>query len=135
MVKKLTSVCRSRKIRCLVVETDPNLRVLIAKALRDMGMDVFDTENGREAVVVHCQKPFNLLVLHWFNKRMGGQQILETMKELTDQMPKVIIMTGQASVSMHSPVPVSGFLFKPFDIEKLASVILEAIGDDGNEQP
>jgi hypothetical protein len=36
-------------------------------------------------------------------------------------------MPGQEAVSMHSPVPVAGFLFKPFDIEKLANVVMDAL--------
>ena len=127
-IERLEQLCQERKIRCVVVEDETPLRTLIARVLRDFGMDVFDTEEGREAVVAHYQKPFDLMILHWFNKDFSGEQTLEAMKLLCSQMPKVIIMTGQEAVSMHSPVPVAGFLFKPFDAEKLAEIVTDALG-------
>lgn len=126
--EKLEQLCREKKIRCIVVEDDSALRTLIARVLRDFGLEVFDTENGRDAIVAHYQIPFDLLILSWDNKNFSGERTLETMSELCPQMPKVIIMPGLEAVSMHSPVPIAGFLFKPFDIEKLASVVLDALG-------
>jgi DNA-binding NtrC family response regulator len=125
---ELEQLCRERKIRCLVVEDDEALRTLISRVLRDFGMDVFDTEDGRAAVVAHHQIPFDLLILSWFNKNFNGERMLETMHNLCPRMPKVIIMPGLEAVSICSPVPVAGFLFKPFDIEKLASVVIDALG-------
>jgi DNA-binding NtrC family response regulator len=124
---ELEQLCRQKRIRCVVVEDDSVLRTLIARVLRDFGMEVFDTENGRDAIVAHYQIPFDLLILSWFNNNFSGERILGTMCELCPQMPKVIIMPGQEAVSMHSPVPVAGFLFKPFDIEKLANVVMDAL--------
>jgi DNA-binding NtrC family response regulator len=126
--EKLAIFCQGKTIRCAVVEYDTALRVLIARVLRDLGLEVLAAENGREVVVAHYNQPFDLVILHWFNRGLNGEQTLETMNALSDQMPKVIIMTGQEAVSMHSPVPVAGFLFKPFDLDKLATVVLDALG-------
>lgn len=125
---ELRQICQERKIRCIVVENDSLLRTLIARVLRDFGMDVFDTEDGRAAVFAHYQVPFDLLVLSWFNKDFNSEQMLGSMRDLCPQMPKVIIMPEAAAVSICSPVPVAGFLFKPFDVEKLASVVIDALG-------
>jgi DNA-binding response OmpR family regulator len=127
-VQKLAAFCEGKNIRCAIVENDEPLRNIIARVLRDLGMDVSDTGDGWQMVQWHHQQPFDLAILHWFNRGLNGERILEEIKALDDQMPKVIIMTGQEAVSMHSPVPVAGFLFKPFDLNDLSRVVLDAIG-------
>jgi DNA-binding response OmpR family regulator len=116
------------------MENDEALRNIIARVLRDLGMEVFDTGDGRQIVKWNHQQPFDLVILHWFNRGLNGERVLEEIKAINDQMPKIIIMTGQEAVSMHSPVPVAGFLFKPFDLSDLSRVVLDAIGgtDDGS---
>ena len=127
-VQELAAFCGGRKIRCAVVESDNQLRNIISRVFRDLGMTVFDAKDGRQMVVEHCRQPFDLLILRWRNDGLSSEMVLESMKVLSDQMPKLIVMTGQESVSISCSLPVAGFLFLPFDVDKLASVVLTVLG-------
>jgi two-component system response regulator AdeR len=123
------TLCREKKIRCLIVEDDESLRQIMEKILRDVGLVVFGTDDGRQAVLLHSQEPFDLMILNWSSKIFNGNQIMEAIQDTGKNFPKIIAMTGTETISMHSPVPLAGFLFEPFNTDHFLKVVWDAIGD------
>jgi len=83
--------------RILVVEDDPGVREIPVKILRDLGYDVSEATDGREAVAcLRAGKPFDLLFTDVILP--GGMNGMEIAQEARRLQPgiKVIYTTGYA---------------------------------------
>jgi DNA-binding NtrC family response regulator len=106
------------------------LRLPLEGILRDLGFEVFGTDNGKHAVLMQYHEPFDLLVLHWNNKELSGDKVMAAMVLLCDSLPKVIVMSGQDVISFHFSIPVSSFLFKPFGSDRVIKAVWTALGEE-----
>jgi DNA-binding NtrC family response regulator len=118
-----------KRVRCLVVDNDMALRVPLEDMLRSLGLEVFGTDKGKDAVVLQCYEPFDVMILSWDNIEFPGEKIMTGMFVLCDKLPKVIIMSGKDANSFHCPFAASSFLFKPFGSEKVIKAVLKALGE------
>lgn len=130
LAQRISSINQERKHRCLVVENDKDLRVPLEGVLRDMGFEVFGTDNGKHAVLMMSQEPFDLMILHWNNKELHGEKVLSAMALLCDKLPKIIVMSGQEVISFHFAISVSAFLFKPFGSDRVMKAVWMALGEE-----
>lgn len=116
-------------MRCLIVESDHALRALLERHLRPLGLEVFGTDDGRHAVVLQATDPVDLMILHWRGTVLHGSKVLTAMSIVCEKLPKVIIMSGGSIETFHFDVPVSSYLFKPFEARHVMEAIWKAIGD------
>lgn len=130
IVKKIQDkVSLNGGMRCLVVESDPLLRDLLERHLRPLGFEVLGTDNGRHAILLQATNPVDLMILHWRGKIVAGAKVLTAMSIVCEKLPKVIVMTGGNVETFHFDVPVSSYLFKPFEARHVMDAIWKAIGD------
>lgn len=109
------------------MENDMDLRTPIEGMLRSLGFEVFGTDNGKHAVMMQFQQHFDLMFLHWNNKELRGDKVLEAMILLCDRIPKTIIISGQDGSSFHCSADISGFLFKPFSYDRMIKAVWDAL--------
>ncbi|MEY2430491.1 MAG: hypothetical protein QOC92_216 [Acidimicrobiaceae bacterium] len=117
----------------LVVDDEPDVRLVARLVLTSAGYDVIEAESG-EAALAHLQgdhQPDAVLL----DVRMRGIDGWETLRRLRKdpshtELP-VVIFTAQLSASRDAPNPWKGyehFLTKPFDPDGLLEAVERAIG-------
>jgi CheY-like chemotaxis protein len=110
-------------VRPLVVlaEDDPDIRTIVAEALRDEGLVVVEAENGRSALEqMQVARP-NVVVTDLMMPVMSGNELIAAMlrDEQLARIP-VIVMTAHPE-SLRSPA-VQLFA-KPFDIARFMAAV------------
>ena len=105
--------------RVLIVDDQPENRLLLTRLMTQLGMDIQEATNGEEAVML-CQQWQPHLI--WMDIRMpvlNGYEATQQICSLSaDQPPIVIALTAQASMSDRNLAVASGcndFITKPFN--------------------
>src|SRR4051794_6391441 len=117
----------------LVVDDEPDVRLIARLVLTSAGYDVVEAESG-EAALAHLegeQQPDAVLL----DVRMKGIDGWETLRRLRqdlspEELP-VVIFTANMSARTDAPEPWQGyqhFITKPFDPDALLEAVAEAIG-------
>lgn len=108
-------------MRVLLVEDDPKLREPLARALRAADYAVDEADNGRDALFLGQEEPFDVVVLDLGLPVLDGLSVLRRWREAGRTMP-VLILTARAS--WHEKVEgidagADDYLTKPFHTEEL----------------
>lgn len=108
-------------MRVLLVEDDPKLREQLARALRAADYAVDEADNGRDALYLGQEEPFDVVVLDLGLPVLDGLSVLRRWREAGRTMP-VLILTARAS--WHEKVEgidagADDYLTKPFHTEEL----------------
>jgi CheY-like chemotaxis protein len=117
--------------RILVVEDEPDLRMLLIESLREEGYSVSGAADGVEALeAVQKEKP-DLIVCDVIMPRKDGNQFMKELRK-TDfgkDIPFVILTARVQMRDYFEVVGVDCFLEKPVKVHDLLSVVKRAFGD------
>ncbi|TDL84461.1 response regulator [Meridianimarinicoccus aquatilis] len=113
------------KLKYLIVEDDPNLRLLWRSVLGEMGCDVSEAATLDEATSALASQSFDAMILDLYLGRDSGLSLAMTV-ETENPGCKVIIVTGAADVSEANlraqAASIVSVHRKPVDIEDLMGV-------------
>jgi two-component system response regulator HydG len=117
------------KTNILVVDDLKSIRLTLGGILEDEGHNVVLAENGYHAIEVAKQTPFDLIFI---DIRMPGINGVQTFREIKKINPKavVIMMTAYSVEDLVREALEEGayaVVYKPFDIEKIVSIIESAL--------
>jgi two-component system cell cycle sensor histidine kinase/response regulator CckA len=116
----------------LLVEDEPSVRELAARALRQQGYTVLEAASGKEALQLskeYGEKEIHLLFTDVVLPQMSGKRLAERLKELRPQV-KVLFTSGYAdnAVVQHQVLePGVEFLAKPFSPAVLARKVRQIL--------
>ncbi len=107
--------------RILVVEDNPDLRMLTKLALTKKGYVVNCAENGQVALETLEKNGMpDLILLDMKMPIMDGWEFSEKFKEKYDHAVPIVVMTAaQDSRGRAMEIGADSFLGKPFDLEQL----------------
>jgi two-component system OmpR family response regulator len=107
-------------MRILVIEDEPELLRVVARALREAGYAVDEAADGEEGLFKATSWDYDALVLDLMLPRLSGWQVLEQLRR--SKKTPVLILTARDAV----PDRVRGldagaddYLVKPFDLSEL----------------
>jgi DNA-binding response OmpR family regulator len=110
--------------RVLVVEDDPDLRLLLRTVLTDAGFDVEETESGPSALEALDRRPADLVLLDFGLPGLDGREVLRQFRVVSD-VP-VIVLFGRQNGAERTAALESGaddYVSKPISTpEMLARV-------------
>jgi len=118
----------------LVVDDEPDVRLVARVVLTSAGFDVLEASSGEEALTLLDGDPLPDAVL--LDVRMKGMDGWETMRRLRDASqshPPVVIFTAQLSARQDAPGEWKNyehFLTKPFEPDRLLEAVKEAMASD-----
>lgn len=116
--------------KILIADDEPNVRYSFKKLLKDEHLEVIEAANGVDALRMFSQKEPDLVVMDIEMPGMTGLEAIRRLKEINPRIP-VIVVTAFGSSDRVIEAMKQGayeYLEKPFDIEKMRSVIREALG-------
>jgi DNA-binding response OmpR family regulator len=111
--------------RILVVDDDPEIREAIQWFLEDGGFSVETAADGQEAVNRALQSRPALIVLDLGLPLLNGEQVADAVRAAYDPPPPIVVVTAGGSVAARAArCGAVAYLAKPFDLAKLAELVL-----------
>jgi CheY-like chemotaxis protein len=104
----------------LVVEDDPGVRATAVDMLESLGLEVFDTYNGRDALRILSNQP-EISAL-FTDVRMPGLSGTELANRARQMRPGLKVVLTSAVVGEEGLPRLDGFVPKPFTIDRLAAI-------------
>lgn len=102
-------------MKILVADDEPFIREILADVLRAQGYDVVEVADGDEALDAFGEAVFDLVVLDESMPKVKGSQVVKTLLETQEQIPRVLMVTGYQDLLGNLRQYVS-ILPKPFTI-------------------
>ncbi len=124
-------------LRLLVVDDQPDTRVVLQLLLEDAGADVRLASDGIEALDLVQSGGFDIVLCDLRMPLMDGYEFMRAL-QARGAAPPVIATSGFASSSDHVRTEAAGFVGhvdKPFDLRRLAAALEAAIGPRDHPAP
>lgn len=85
-----------KKRKILIVEDELYIRELYARALRQEGYEVEESDNGEDALNKIKENEYDLILLDIMIPKLNGLQVLENLKadNMEDKNSKIILLTN-----------------------------------------
>ena len=125
-----TNENHAMKARILIVDDEPNVRLMFRSALESIGCEVFEADSGAKAIDQCLARNHNLVLL---DLRMpGGMDGLELLQEMVNRkiQTPVIIITAHGDIPNAVSAMKLGaidFLKKPILPEELRNVVKDVL--------
>ena len=118
--------------KILIVEDEKNIRLSINMLLKEKGYEVYEVDNGIDAIKAAQEKMPDLVLLDILIPKMDGYMVCEALKKnpQTKKIP-VIFMSARTQEKDLNQARVAGgndFIMKPFKSEELLSCVKKNIG-------
>jgi DNA-binding response OmpR family regulator len=118
------------KPRVLIVEDDPDLLVVLRVNLTAIGVEPILAGDGRTAISrIQSERP-DAVVLDVMLPGIDGWSVLEDLHAMGDPVPIVVCSAKKDVEDMERAreLGASGYVIKPFDIDRLVDAVMEALG-------
>ncbi len=120
--------------RVLVVDDDDTIRELIAMALVDEGYEVETAVHGKEALDRVGRSPLSLILLDMRMPVMDGWEFAQVYRQLPGPHAPIVVLTaGRDAANAAAQIGAAGFLAKPFDLERLLTIVARHLNGHGPE--
>jgi DNA-binding response OmpR family regulator len=116
-------------VHVLIIDDEPNLRLVFRTALESAGYDVAEASSGEKGLARLRGFPADLVFLDLLMPGLGGIEVLERMRNAGISVPWVII-TAHGSVPdavLAMKLGAIDFLSKPIKPESLRAVVSEVL--------
>ncbi len=117
--------------KILIAEDEPTIRFILGQVLRGIPAQVFEAEDGRQALeITGTHKDIDLAVLDLKMPGMSGTELCASLREALPGL-KVIISSAfitDEDISELGALGVKVFLRKPYSISRLREAIQELTG-------
>lgn len=111
--------------RALVVDDSKAIRMIIGRTLKELGYEVCEAANGREALdVMEAEKTaVNLVIADWNMPEVDGLELLTQLRRKPELSSLVIVMvtteTGMTQMATALEAGANEYVMKPFTREIL----------------
>jgi two-component system chemotaxis response regulator CheY len=106
-------------MRALVIDDSQTVRMIIAHILQELGIEVLEAENGREALEQLKQNPdTELLLVDWNMPEMDGYEFVRAVRaQRAYDNARILMVTTETQASQITKALSAGaneYLMKPF---------------------
>jgi YesN/AraC family two-component response regulator len=118
------------KIRILVVDDEPGMRLALKKTLEKKGYLTSEASNGKEALILLGEKTFDLMIADIKMPCLNGVDLLKVVRTKHSELP-VILITAYPSVDnavLALREDADDYLIKPFGQSDLSKSIAKVLG-------
>ena len=114
-------------IKCLVVDDEPAVRVVLGDILESAGHSVVVVGDGAEAIERFRDEPFDLVLTDLAMPRVSGWQVARAVKQIAPQVP-VFLVTGfgvELTTEERRAHGVDLVLVKPLQMQEILDAVAE----------
>jgi CheY-like chemotaxis protein len=123
----------------LIVDDDPDIRVLLRSILKSSGFHCDEAWNGLEALEKIETHAYALILLDYSMPLMNGLEVIQRLAQKSwNSRPKIIMMTAHTDETIRNQAIEAGakaVLSKPFDIDEVISTINKALKNGHHSLP
>ena len=121
----------SRRGTVLIIEDEPSIRRLVARALKRAGHEVLSARDGATALGIVEGKELNVVIS---DVMLGSERGPAIVSQLLEKHPRAtpIFMSGYTCEAYEIPSGVV-LLHKPFELHELESRVLDALADAASQ--
>lgn len=113
--------------RILVVEDEPNMRLLVFEELSDAGYDVDEAENGEEALRKFSERTYDLVTIDIEMPGMNGLELAGKLREIRRETKLVLLTAYSHYKSDMASWAADAYVVKSSDLTELKEVISRLI--------
>ena len=124
--------------RVLVVDDEPEVRQIVAQALREEGHDALPAANGMQALAAAWTWRPDVIVLDLMMPAMNGWQFAETYHQEPGTHAPIVAVTaaGPGAIKAAEGLGViAAVLAKPLQLDELLALVAEMAGGVGRGVP
>ncbi len=119
-------------MRVLVVEDDSSIRETLGMVLEAYGHQADLIDKGEKVLDYLSQSWPDVMLLDLTLQGMSGEDVYQNILATFSRVPPTVVLSAaQQGESRARHLPGAWFLGKPYTIEQLAQVILQAAGSQG----
>jgi len=111
--------------RVLVVDDDPDVRRILAAAMRQKSLTIDEAEDGKQAIDLLRQHSYSVVVLDLLMPQVNGFAVLDAIDETSANAPIVLVVSG-ASRNVLDALDtrrIHGVIRKPFIPQDVADIV------------
>src|SRR5215510_15469895 len=110
--------------RILIIDDEPELRLMIREALEAAGYEVEEAQNGAEGLSLHRKWPFHLIITDIFMPGKDGLEVIKELRHDNEFLPVLAISGGglyhaEEALMAARKVGASEVLQKPFALQQI----------------
>ncbi len=123
----------SKTNQILIVDDNPHMSSLLSDILDFFDYRAVGARDGEEALKTLTEKSFDMVITDLKMPKMGGMDLLRTLKSKFPKLP-VVVITGFGTDSSRSDAfaaHADGFLAKPFKVEEIKELLKRHLGYPG----
>lgn len=108
----------------LIVEDDPDLRMMTMLMLEDTGYRVSAARDGHEALRLVAEQMPALILLDMRMPEMNGWQFAAAFREQYGRAAPIVVVTAARDAAIRAQeIDAEGYLNKPFDMDVLIATV------------
>jgi DNA-binding response OmpR family regulator len=118
--------------RILLMDDQPDVRAVVALALRVKGFDVVGFETGAAGLAAFAESPFDLAIVDIFLGGMNGADVIRLLRERSPNLP-IVAISGVTALDFLSASPELSDVvclqkpFRPTDLLRAVQAAMESV--------
>lgn len=120
------------KKKILLVDDEPDIRLLVAARLNAMGYDAITAGDGQEGLNLARKESPDLVLLDLMLPKLDGYKVCRMLKfdKVYEHIPVVIFSSrgSEADKKLAAEVGADGYMTKPFEQSVFTSTIQKLLG-------
>lgn len=113
--------------RILVVEDEPNMRLLVSEELSDAGYDVDEAENAEEAIRKFSERTYDLVTIDIEMPGMNGLELAGKLREIRRETKLVLLTAYSHYKSDMASWAADAYVVKSSDLTELKEIVSRLI--------
>lgn len=114
-----------RKLKILISDDSKLLRKKLREELENLGCEVIEAENGKEAVMKDLQEQPDGVILDIVMPEVGGIEALQVIKEVNPEIPVVMLSSAGTPQKLMETLKLGAldFIQKPYTSGQIKRVV------------
>lgn len=114
-----------RKLKLLISDDSKLLRKKLRAELEEMGCEVIEAENGKEAIMKEMEENPDGVILDIVMPEVGGIEALQVIREVSPDVPVVMLSSAGTPQKLMQTLKMGAidFIQKPYTSEQIRKAV------------
>lgn len=114
-----------RKLKLLISDDSKLLRKKLRAELEEMGCEVIEAENGKEAIMKEMEENPDGVILDIVMPEVGGIEALQVIREVSPDVPVVMLSSAGTPQKLMQTLKMGAidFIQKPYTSEQIKKAV------------